>query len=144
MRRIPGGCHCGNIRYEFSWPLAGAEIPVRACSCTFCTKHRGTYTSHAEAELEVTVRDGSQLAKYRFGTETAEFFVCSRCGVVPLATSSIEGGQYAVVNVNTFEGVDSSELRSFVSNFDGETLESRLGRRKRTWTPSVSIRILHT
>ena len=54
MRRINGKCHCGNISYEFLWPEPGSRIPVRACSCTFCTKHGGVYTSHPE---EVTKAD---------------------------------------------------------------------------------------
>jgi hypothetical protein len=142
MRWIEGGCHCGNIRYKFLWPLPGTEIPARACSCTFCRKHRGVYTSHRKARLEATVEDGWALAKYRFGTETAEFFVCSSCGVVPLAISRIEEDEYAIVNVNTFDEVDSSELKSTVSNFDAETVNSRLKRRKRNWIPDVSIRVL--
>ncbi len=139
MKRIQGGCHCGNIRYEFIWPLSDPEIPVRACSCTFCMKHGGTYTSHPQAELKSTIAHLSSVTKYAFGTKTADFFVCSRCGVLTFTTSRIEGREYAVVNVNTFENVDFSQLKSTVTNFDGETTESRLARRKRTWTPKVSI-----
>ena len=50
-----------------------------------------------------------------------------------------KGHQYAVVNVNTFEGVDRSIFQRLGTNFDGEDTESRLDRRRRTWIPSVSI-----
>ena len=139
MQIINGGCHCGNIRFEFLWPLEGPEIPVRACSCTFCIKHKGTYTSHPQAQLKATIRDLSSVTKYVFGTESADFFICSQCGVLPFVTSTIRGRDYAVVNVNAFEDIDFTRLKPSVSNFDGETIEDRLGRRQRTWIPNVRV-----
>ncbi len=136
---IEGKCHCGNIAYTLRWPDEGTTIPVRACSCTFCTKHGGTYTSHGEAELAAVFHDQALVTHYRFGTATAEFHICSRCGVVPFVTSTIEDTLYAVVNVNSFEGVDPSRFTRAVADFDGETTESRLERRKRNWIPSVTI-----
>jgi len=137
--RIEGICHCGNIAYVFHWPGDESEIPVRACGSTFCVKHSGTYTSHRNAKLSAVTRDEALVSKYRFGTGTADFFVCSRCGAVPFVTSEIQGHLYAVVNVNTFEGVDQSVFCHSGTNFDGEDKESRLDRRRRTWIPNVSI-----
>ena len=139
MRRIDGKCHCGNITYEFDWPLAGAEIPVRACSCSFCSKHGGIYTAHREAALRAVIYDQSLITKYTFATGTAEFFICSRCGAVPFVTSMILGRLYAVVNANTFEGVDRASFQSMAADFDDETAESRLERRRRNWIANVSI-----
>jgi hypothetical protein len=139
MRTIRGRCHCGNISYDFHWPLGGDQIPVRACSCSFCTKHRGTYTSHPEARLDARVEDVSALSRYTFATGTAEFFVCARCGVVPLVTSTIDGNLYAVVNVNTFEPDETLVFETAVTDFDGEETEGRLARRQRTWIPDVRI-----
>jgi hypothetical protein len=141
MRVIRGSCHCGNIRYELRWPLAGSEIPVRACSCDFCTKHRGTYTSHPDARLDVTVSNDVPVSRYAFATGTAEFFVCCRCGVVPFASSNIDDRLYAVVNVNTFEPDEPLVFAQEVTNFDGESKEERLARRKRNWIPNVSIEV---
>ena len=42
---------------------------------------------------------------------------------------------------DTFEGVDKAELISSVTNFDGESVEGRLERRKRNWTPRVNIEL---
>jgi len=137
--RIQGKCHCGNIAYELLWPGEGAGIPVRACGCTFCTKHGGAWTSDRDSELAVVVHDESLLSKYRFGTGTADFYVCSRCGAVPLVTSEIDDHLYAVVNVNTFEGVSPSSFVRAVTNFDGEDTGSRLERRRRNWIKAVRI-----
>jgi uncharacterized protein YndB with AHSA1/START domain len=54
-------------------------------------------------------------------------------------TSLIGGRLYAVVNVNTFTNLDRSRLRKTVTSFDGETLESRLDRRSRTWIENVTV-----
>lgn len=137
--QIAGKCHCGNISYALDWPGDGGEIRTRACSCSFCTKHGGNWTSHRDAALVAEMRDASLVSKYRFGTATADFYVCARCGVAPFVTSAIEGGLYAVVNVNTFEGVDPARLVRTATSFDGEGAGERLERRKRNWIQRVRI-----
>jgi len=136
---IEGKCHCGNIRYALKWPDDGSEIKRRACGCSFCVKHGGNWTSHRDAQLSVEIRDPSLLSKYRFGTETADFYVCARCGAVPMVICTIEEHQYAVVNVNTFEGVNTSALPRTATNFDGEGTGERLARRKHNWIQAVRI-----
>lgn len=136
---IEGKCHCGNVGYSLLWPDDGKPIPARVCTCTFCTKHGGTWTSHRHAQLCVRVRDSAGLHRYRFGTQTAEFHVCARCGVVPFATAAIEGQLFAVVNVNTFESLDPASLSRSTVSFDGEETGDRVARRKRNWIGSVHI-----
>jgi hypothetical protein len=58
---------------------------------------------------------------------------------VPVVTSRIDDRLYAVVNVNTFEGVDPALLRRGSASFDEEDTESRLARRKRNWIASCVI-----
>jgi hypothetical protein len=121
---ITGKCHCGNIAFELEWEGDPPEIPARACGCTFCVKHGGVWTSNPNARLAVAVRDAALVSKYAFGTRTATFHVCSRCGAVPLVTSEIANHLYAVVNVNVFENVDPSRLRRATVDFEGEDVES--------------------
>jgi hypothetical protein len=139
IREIQGKCHCGNIEYDLLWPASGKMFAVRACGCIFCAKHGGVYTSHPDARLEARIADISFVNKYAFGTRTAEFHICTRCGVVPFVTSTIEGNVFAVVNVNTFEKVDPSELDASPTDFESESVEGRLGRRKRNWISQVSL-----
>ncbi len=134
---INGKCHCGNIAFELEWEGDTPEIPARACGCSFCVKHGGVWTSNPNARLAVTVRDAALVSKYAFGTNTATFHVCSRCGAVPLVTSEIANHLYAVVNVNVFENVDASWLRRAPVSFEGEDVESRLARRRRNWIADV-------
>jgi hypothetical protein len=137
-RRIHASCHCGNIRVTFDWPDPRPTIPVRACGCSMCTKHRGVWTSHPKGRFSLQIADDTRVTRYRFGTKTADFHVCSTCGVVPIVTCVIEGTRYAVVNVNTFDGVDRSQLVEAAADFDGETPENRLARRLRNWTPEAA------
>src|SRR6476661_8867087 len=130
---ISGSCHCGNIGLRLEWMPEPTEIPARACTCSFCTKHGGVWTSCPGGELTVTIEDPSAVSHYTFGTHTARFHVCARCGVVPVVTSAIDGTTYAVVNVNALNGVDPALLSRAKATFDGEDERSRLDRRKRNW-----------
>lgn len=136
---IRGRCHCGNIAFALTWEPDPTEIPARACTCTFCVKHGGVWTSHAPGALEIAIADPALVSRYAFGTRTAEFHVCSRCGAVPVATSRLDDRDYAVVNVNTFDDVAPSLLRHASASFDGEDAESRLARRKRNWIGEVAF-----
>lgn len=117
------------------------EIAARACSCSFCVKHGGVWTSNPAGTLEVRIADSSLVSRYAFGTRTADFHICARCGIVPVVTSRIEGHLFAVVSVNAFEGIDRSRLRTVPASFDDESEETRLARRKRNWIPDV--RVIH-
>jgi hypothetical protein len=134
---IRGKCHCGNISFSLKWEPSPTEIQARACTCSFCTKHGGVWTSYARGALEVTIKDPSLVSTYAHGTRTAEFQVCSRCGIVPVVTSRIDDHLYAVVSVNAFEGVDPALLRRGSHDFDGEGKDDRLARRKRNWIADV-------
>jgi len=134
---IRGNCHCRNISFTLTWDPEPPEIPVRACTCSFCTKHGNVWTSNPQGALRIAIAQPELVGRYTFGTRTAEFLVCSRCGIVPVATSRIDGNVYAAVNVNSFAGVDSSLLRRASASFDGEAEASRLERRKRNWIADV-------
>ncbi|MGO4326061.1 GFA family protein [Cupriavidus sp. 2TAF22] len=135
-----GSCHCGNISFTLDWKSDAPEIPARRCTCSFCTKHGGVWTSCPEGSLRVIVKDPAAVSGYAFGTETARFHVCTRCGVVPLVSCQIGGRLYAVVSVNALEGVDPALVRHPASTtFDGESTEDRLARRQRNWIADVEI-----
>ena len=135
LTTIEGRCHCGNIRFDFDWPSDRTEIPARTCTCDFCLKHGGRWTSNPEGRVKLCVADSTRVAIYRFGTNTADFHICATCGVVPIVSCELEGKRFAVVNVNTFVNIPPDRLRPTPINFEAEKLESRLSRRRRSWTP---------
>jgi hypothetical protein len=136
---ISGACHCGNISFKLDWQPEPTEIPARACTCTFCTKHGGVWTSCPSGSLSVSVKDPKRVSVYAFGTRTADFHVCSGCGVVPVVTCTIDGKLHAVVSVNAFDDVDASLLRRSSASFDGEDKGDRLARRQRNWIGRVEF-----
>jgi hypothetical protein len=134
---IYGSCHCRNISFELTWKPDPLEVPARVCACSFCSKHGGVWTSNPDGSLSVEIREPALVSKYAFGTRTAEFHICSRCGIVPVVTSRIDNKIYAVVSVNALEGVEPLLVRHAPASFDEESEERRLSRRKRTWIPRV-------
>ena len=136
---IAGRCHCGNIAFTLRWEPEPERIPARACGCSFCTKHGGVWTASPTGSLVVTVRDASHVHAYAFGTRTADFHICTRCGVVPVVTSRIDDRLYAVVNVNAFEDVAPALLARAGVSFDAEDETARLARRKRGWIADVAF-----
>ena len=136
---IHGSCHCRNISFALDWTPEPSEIPARACTCSFCTKHGGVWTSCPSGSLRIAISDPSLASTYRFGTETADFHVCIRCGGVPVVTSRIGERVFAVVSVNAFDDVDPALLRRVSSSVEGELEEDRLARRERNWIGDVAF-----
>jgi hypothetical protein len=136
---LTGRCHCGNIALTLTWDGEARSIPARACGCTFCVKHGGVWTSNPRARLSVEIENPALASHYAFGTGTATFHICARCGAVPFVTSEIENRLYAVVNVNVLENLEPSSLVRSAADFEGEDVTSRLARRTRNWIADVRI-----
>ena len=103
-----------------------------------CTKHGAAWTSNPHGRFSLHIADDTRARRHQFGTGTADFHVCSTCSVAPIVTCVIAGRRYAVVNVNTFDDVARSELVTSPADFEGETPENRLARRRRNWTPEAT------
>lgn len=136
---IGGSCHCRNVSFKLLWEPEPTDIPARACTCSFCMKHGGVWTSCSTGSLVVSVADPASVSRYVFGTKTAQFHICMKCGVVPVVTSDIDGKLYAVVSVNAMEDVDHSFIKHASATFAMEDEQSRLARRKRSWIPNVQF-----
>lgn len=135
--KIPGGCHCGGIRYHLAWPSSTERVPARACSCSYCTRFAARWTSNPDATLSVVFRKRNQAARYRFGSNTADFIFCRDCGVLCVAISHIDGHDYAVVNVNTFTTPGAITFANSESDFSAENTPDRMARRKQRWIKTV-------
>ncbi|HET7774072.1 MAG TPA: hypothetical protein VFK82_09630 [Burkholderiaceae bacterium] len=138
---LQGRCHCGNIRFELQGFAPDAPIPARECTCSFCRKHGGVWTSHPRGRLRIEIGAGAEHRAYRFGTGTADFHVCRRCGAVPAVTSEVDGRLYGVVSVRALEDVAPERLQHAQVSFEGEAAGDRLARRARGWIPDVELRV---
>lgn len=134
---LSGSCHCGDVSYRFESSGPAAELPLRACQCTFCTRSDAVWTSDPEGSLDVYLARPQSVIQHRFGTGTARFLVCGRCGVLVLAVSDIDGCEYAVLNLRS-AGTDTRDpVGRTRTGFDGEGTSDRLARRRRNWIPKV-------
>lgn len=144
LHEIGGGCHCGNITYRFFSPVPEMELAIRSCDCSFCRKQGACYTAHPQGALKVVVRESEQVTRYRFGSESADVFLCSRCGVFPFIVGRIDDQLYAALNANSIDGlqIERAAVKT-LSNLDKQSTEERLERWKKLWIPQVEISYLN-
>ncbi len=135
--RHAGRCHCGNLGIAFETARDPAQVPLRACQCTFCRRHGAVWTADPAGALEVRVSDPALLSRYRFGLGTSDFLVCRRCGVPVAAVARIDGADYGALNANALEDRDAFTQPPQPVDYDRETAEGRIDRRRRAWTPAT-------
>jgi hypothetical protein len=88
--------------------------------------------------LTVAANDWDLVRFYRFGTRTCDFLLCGQCGVFVAAVSDAdEPSPLAVLNVNCLKDRARFSQTPAMHDFDGETLDTRLTRRRVTWMPTV-------
>ena len=133
MARHLGGCHCGALRVEYE---TNAPLAPRACQCSFCRKHHARSVSDPDGSAVIAL--GREAIRYRFGTGSADFLICGRCGVYVGVVQDIDGQLYAVLNLTAFddphEHVPDEPMR-----YDGETPDDRAARRRARWTPAQIV-----
>jgi hypothetical protein len=130
-----GGCHCGALRYRLETALPLAQLPLRACQCSFCRHHGALSTSDPQGRARLEFREPEQLIRYRFGLKTADFLICARCGVYVGATIEDDGRAWVILNANTLDDAAQLTQPATGMNYDGEDERQRTARRKARWTP---------
>jgi hypothetical protein len=135
--RYKGGCHCGNLGFTFDASSPLESLGLRADNCTFCRAHRARYTSDPNGAISIAIGDPDALIRYRFGQRTADFLICSRCGVYIGALMEVDGGSWFAVNVNAFRPPLPDDFPVVPADYDGEDVSARIARRKLRWTPLV-------
>lgn len=136
----PGGCHCGNIHVNLRLSKPPQDNPLRACACNFCRSHNTRTVADPAGRFEVWADDWSLVEPYRFGSRTADYLVCRRCGVYVAAICDTEAGQRAVVNVNCLANRAEFTAVPAVSDYEGEDTPTRLSRRAVNWMPAGVLR----
>jgi hypothetical protein len=135
-----GGCHCGNIHVRLRLSKPPQDSPVRACACAFCRAHQTRTVADPAGLFELSADDWSLVERYRFGSRTADYVVCRRCGVYVAAVCETSAGTRAVVNTNCLVDRAAFSQVPSVTDYDGETTEERLSRRAVRWMPAVVTR----
>ena len=136
MTVYAGQCHCGAIGFTFETERPPALWSVRECQCSFCRAHGTTNTSDPTGRVRFVHADPTRLQRYRFGMRTADFLICTNCGVYIGAVMETPAGKFTTINVNLLE---PRPRLSPAAPFDygDESGESRIARRIERWTPVV-------
>ena len=138
MWTLTGTCHCGAIRGTLNSTKPPEALQVRACQCSFCTRHGAMTASDPAGRASFEIhRPG--LAEYRFGTRTGASLICARCGIYAGVILEEGGKAWSVLNVR---GLAVAQLQGRSAEpvvYDGETPEARIARRKAKWTPTEIV-----
>lgn len=81
--------------------------------------------------MKLGASDESQHNFIQQGFQTVDFHECANCGVI-IVISEIDNDAYCIINAKAL-GLKSYSLDLIVKNYDGETVEDRLARRKKNW-----------
>ena len=135
MWTLAGTCHCGAIRATLHSAKAPEALQVRACQCSFCTRH-GAMTTSDPAGSATFQMQRAALTRYQFGTRTGTNLICARCGIYAGVILEEGGKTWSALNVR---GLAVAEMQGRLADrvvYDGETPEARIARRKGKWTPT--------
>jgi hypothetical protein len=132
-----GGCHCGNISLTLRLARPPQQTPLRACGCGFCRAHGTRTAADPHGFAEIAAADLSLVEFYRFGSKTADYVLCRRCGVYVGAVCDTAAGTRAVINVNSLDDRAAFTAVPETMNYAGETTERRLARRAERWMPAA-------
>jgi hypothetical protein len=135
---LTGTCHCGAIRATLYASKPAAELEVRACQCSFCTRHGAKTVSDAAGRCRFEI-DGAALSWYQFETRTGMSLICNRCGMYAGVITEDGGNIWSVLNVR---GLAIAEFKDRIGEpkvYDGEAPEARIARRKASWTPTEIV-----
>jgi len=133
-----GGCHCGQLRVNFSTALDPASITPRACDCSFCQKHGAAYVSDPAGQLSVTMRSADALRRYRQGSNTAEFLLCDRCGVLVAVIFEHNARMYGAVNARSLEG-STGFGSAIAASPQWLAPDEKVARWSQLWIPDVEL-----
>mgnify|MGYP002622716780 CR=1 FL=1 len=129
-----GGCHCGALRVRFEPTCAPEEVELRACDCSFCRKHAAVTATDPHGLLALTIVDLEEAVRYRFGTRTADYLLCGRCGVYVAAVMTAESGAVATLNINVLDAREAFARVPRSVSYEGESASQRRRRRAEHWT----------
>lgn len=108
---------------------------IRACDCSFCRLHAVLSTSDPAGLLEFRLARAGTLQRYRFGLRTADFLLCTQCGVYVGAQIDTASGMFGIINVRALRTVSDAMPAAGPVCYAGEDAARRLARRAQRWTP---------
>ena len=134
-----GSCHCGAIGFTYRSSIEPVQWSIRACQCSFCRAHNALSTSDPDGQIDFMASRPELLRKYRFGLKTADFLLCSDCGVYIGAVIETGSGTFGIVNVHALREAPANLAATAPISYDDEDVGGRVARREDRWTPVTGI-----
>jgi hypothetical protein len=135
MMILRGACHCGQVEVAFETAMSVADLPLRACGCSFCRRHGTKAVADPNGLLTISAAPNG-LNRYRFGLWTADYLICRTCGAYVAAVVSGNGEERATLNVTATAISGLADRRAEPVDYDRENADGRRARRLTSWTPS--------
>ena len=133
---IRGECHCGRVRVRITLSRPADEIGLRACQCGFCRRQGARTFADPNGRAVIEAQNAETLRRYRFGLKTADFLMCSECGVYVGVLLEAGGAQLVTLNA---AGLDIEAFRgrsAEPADYSAESFEERVRRRLTAWMPA--------
>ena len=94
-------CHCGAVELQINFSEGLQNI--RRCDCSICSRKGYVMSSVPIANLRV-VTGSESLSLYQWGTNVAEHYFCSKCGIHTHHRRRSNPSEYGV-NIACVDGV---------------------------------------
>ncbi|NMO15091.1 GFA family protein [Pyxidicoccus fallax] len=129
LKRHPGGCQCGAVRFEVELDLSA---PVNRCNCSVCTR-RGISAAYVKPDALRILSSPDTLSEFRSGNSGSYSAFCKRCGCECFGAGFLEalGGDFRSINVNCIDGIDPATLTYLY--WDGRHDNWAVGPRDTPW-----------
>ncbi len=134
-----GKCYCGAIGFRYATNVAPGEWSMRACQCRFCLAHDALSTSDPAGSIAFVSTNSERLQRYRFGLKTADFLLCTNCGVYIGAVIETDTGRFGIVNTHALAPVPENIAAVAPTSYDGEDTDDRVSRREERWTAVTAV-----
>ena len=113
MAKHEGGCHCGQVRYEFDADIQG----VIACNCSMCGKAGTLLAFMPESAFQLKSGEGV-LRDYQFNRHIIHHLFCGNCGIKSFARGvAPDGSPTIAVNARCIDGFAEGQYP--VHQYDG-------------------------
>lgn len=131
-----GGCHCENIRIEYSSSIFPSDTEVRECQCSFCRKHGTRAIADPSGSLVIKITKPAEVSWYTFGMLTAKYLVCRECGVYVAAITNDTAEPRGIAILNAFADASAFTFPPIPADYSAESQFYRQSRRRQKWTPA--------
>ncbi len=133
---ISGECHCGRLKVRISLSRPAEAFELRACQCSFCSRHGARTFADPNGRAIIEAHTPDMLQRYRFGLRTADFLICTECGVYVGVLLEASGAQLVTINAAGLDIADFRGRQARPVDYTAETFEERVRRRLAAWMPA--------